>query len=158
MNLRVLNLVNNLIFICTGSASGRCQSGSASLSLRVRLTDCYFTDTALALLRLSLFTLSCPSTGRYSWARTTTLHLHLQVTDINNFVRGSVFFRQNLTIHNGDNKSSDTPKRRQQWSQRPQLESKRRQPLVKTATTIGQNGDNHWLKQRQPMVKTATVV
>ena len=41
------------------------------------------------------------------------------------------------TRQNGDN-----PKRRQQWSKQRQLEPKRRQPLVKTATVIGQNGDS----------------
>ena len=73
------------------------------------------------------------------------------------------------TGHNGDesrtattktatHQNGNTPKRRQQWSKRRQLESKRRQALVKTATSIGQNGEEFWLKRRQPLVKTATVV
>ena len=58
------------------------------------------------------------------------------------------------TGHNGDKSGTattktatrlngDTPKRRQQWPKRRQLESKRRQPLVKTVTSIVQNGDKH---------------
>ena len=86
------------------------------------------------------------------------------------------------TGHNGDKsgtattktatrQNGDTPKRRQQWSKRRQLESattrvktattiksKRRQPLVKTATSIGKNGDKHWSKRRIILVKTATVI
>ena len=73
------------------------------------------------------------------------------------------------TGHNGDKsgtattktairQNGDTPKRRQQWSKRRRLESKRRQAFVKTATSIGQNGDEFWSKWRQSLVKTATVV
>ena len=48
------------------------------------------------------------------------------------------------TSRNGDNKNGDMPKRRQ--------------ALVKTATTIGQNGEEFRSKRRQSLVKTATVV
>ena len=66
-------------------------------------------------------------------------------------------------IQNGDNQNGDKATRRQTKTATivvktaTRHKSKWRQPLVKTATTIGQNGDNHWsIATNIVYVKTAT--